>query len=523
MTNTLDELVEQYLELYKSGNAPDIRDYANAHPEHGAELAELLKLALEMENLHVATSQGGLFPAIPELPGTDYRLTRRLGQGGMGTVYEAEQISLNRKVAVKLLAPSLLLDEEQRRQFETEARVIAMLHHPNIVKILSAECNPSRCFYAMELVEGKGADRYEKLSLREVARIGLATAKALAYAHRCGVLHRDIKPSNLLMDATGEVRVSDFGLACLLREQEKDGGQTDVQSGTLRYMSPEMVSQGVNTPTNDQYAFGATLYELATGCPMIKASTAKAMRERICAEPAPRLKSSEPDLDAIINKCLRFHPEERYASMDDVAEDLQRFLNHEPVNAAPSSMLRRVRLWGRRKPTAAALSLVAVLCMVAFILSLVVGYLRTAAALEQAELNAAVADKTLSQVFARIAEQPPSLKNTQLLSTLLPYYRMIARERKLPNDDMCKACAIIGESAMRAGSYREAEEAYRYMMEFRKDAFPINQLAATLRKQGKTAEADQLSGQVAERFSNSPNEQDRYEAVRALLALSSTP
>lgn len=522
---SLEDLVEQFLEQCRSGNAPGVQAFADAHPEQAFDLLKLLPLVMEMEGLDAGKTQkiAVFSQEIPDLPGSDYQLIRRLGSGGMGVVFEALQLSLNRKVAVKLLSPTLLKDAAHRVQFEHEARVIAMLHHPNIVKILSAECNPERCYYAMELIEGKGLDRCEFSDPYEIARIGLQAARALAYAHRCGILHRDIKPANLLLDEAREVHVSDFGLAFLLQGQNEIVEEAGTQSGTLRYMPPERLVHGVSTFSSDQYAFGVTLYELAAKSPLFSELTPKELTARICEGPVPPLKCSEPDLAAIINKSISYRPEARYQNMDELAEDLQHFLNHEPVSAAVTTPIRRLRLWAKRKPTVAALTFVAVFCAVAFAVALVVGYLRTASALKLAEHNAAVADATLSQVFTRIAEQSPSQKNTQLLSTLLPYYRMIARQRNLPESKVCEANAVIGECALRTGSYALAEEAFRNVMKFRKDAFPVNQLVTALKKQGKNAEAAELARQVTARFATSERAEDRFETVRALLALSDSP
>lgn len=523
--SSLEDLVEQFLQQCCIGNAPDLYAFASAHPEHASELLKLLPLAMEIESLNAAKTPDIPFLShdLPDLPGSDYRMIRRLGSGGMGVVFEALQLSLNRKVAVKLLSPSLLKDAAQRCQFENEARVIAMLHHPNIVKILSAECSPERCFYAMELIRGKGLNQCEFNDPREIARIGLQAARALAYAHRCGILHRDIKPANLLLDEAREVHVSDFGLAFLLQGQHEIIEKTGTQSGTLRYMSPERLMHGVNTFSTDQYSFGATFYELIANSPLLAEQTPEELMARIRREPIPPLKCSEPDLAAIINKSISYRPEDRYPGMNELAEDLQRFLNHEPVHAAATSLVRRFRLWVKRKPAVAALAFAVGFSMVAFVIALTVGYLRTTEARNLAERNATVADATLSQVFARIAAQPPSQKNTQLLSTLLPYYQMIAGERNLPDAKICQANAIIGECALRAGSYALAEEAFRNMMKFRNDAFPVNQLATALKKQGKDAEAKKLFQQVVDRFSASGQTEDRFEAVRALLALSGSP
>lgn len=430
----------------------------------------------------------------PDLEGDDYRLIRRLGSGGMGVVFEALQLSLNRKVALKLLSPLLLQDAAQRSLFEHEAHVIARLHHPNIVRIFSAACRPGCCYYAMELIEGKSLDGCEFSNPYEIARIGLQAARAIAYAHRCGILHRDIKPANLLLDEAGEVHVSDFGLAFLLQGRNEVIEKEGAQSGTLRYMSPERLVHGVNTFSSDQYAFGVTLYELVAKSPPFPGLAPEELMERICREPVPPLKCSEPDLAAIINKCVSFRPESRYRSMDELSEDLLHFLNHEPVGASSPSPARRLQLWMKRKPAVAVLSLAAALCVAAFVVALGAGYLQTASALKLAENNAAVADAALSQVFTRIAEQPPSQKNTQLLSALLPYYRMIARGKNLPESKVCEANAVIGECALRTGSYALAEEAFRNMMKFRKDAFPVNQLATALKNRVKIKRQRNFSG-----------------------------
>lgn len=522
---SLEELVEQFLEQCRSGNAPEVSAFAAAHPGHASELLNLLPLVLEMEGLNAEITRRlpHQTSEVPELPDSDYRLIRRLGSGGTGVVFEALQLSLNRKVAVKLLSPLLLKDAVRRGQFENEARVIAMLHHPNIVKVFGAGCSAEHCYYAMEFIGGRGLDRCEFSDPREIARIGLQAARAIAYAHRCGILHRDIKPANLLLDEAREVHVSDFGLAFVLRGGGEIVEKEEARSGTLRYMSPERLAHGVNTFATDQYSLGATLYELVAKSPLLPERNPGELAKRICREPVPPLRCSAPDLAAIINKCISFRPEDRYAGMDDLAADLQHFLNHEPVCAAAPSPARRFRLWIKRKPAVAALGFAAAFCAAAFVAALAAGYLRTTAALNQAERNAAVADATLSQVFARLAEQLPSQKNTQLLSTLLPYYRMIAGERNLPESRISEANAVIGECALRTGNYALAEEAFRNMVELSPDAFPINQLATTLKKQGKSAEATELSRQVVARFADSKQPEERFEAVRALLALSEAP
>ena len=509
-----EDLVEQFLERCRLGDTPDIQVYAAQYPEHAEHLKELLPLLLQLEACageKVRQNHPGATD-LPELNGTDYQLLRKIGSGGMGVVFEARQISLNRNVAVKILATTLLADSAQRKMLENEAQVIAMLHHPNIVKVLSADCKSERCFYAMELIQGKGLDQCEFHDLRELAKIALQAAKALAYAHSCNVLHRDIKPANLLLDADGEVHVSDFGLAFILRTPNGVQENLGTQSGTLRYMAPERLAHGINTFAGDQYSFGVTFYELIAKHPVISGKNPKELIARIIREPLPALTCAEPDLAAIINKCIRFHPAERYAGMDDLAEDLQRFLNHEAVAAANPSPIRRFRLWAKRKPAVAALSLAGIVLLGAFVAALLVGYIRTNAARKLAERNAANANATLSDIFTHIERQTPSAGGSELLARLMPYYQDIATQRKLPEEQIVNANIMAGTAAMRSGNYQIAESAFRQVVSMQPDASVLNQLAEALKKQGKTAEVQRIFRQITEEYPNS------NEAVYAFQA-----
>ena len=524
---TPEEIVADYLERREAGEELTPEALVAEHPEHADELRGLLELMHDMDGFDpertVALSSEGAGSARTNLPDSDYRLVRELGSGGMGVVFEAIQLSLNRRVAVKLLNSSLLTSPEQRTQFENEARVIAMLHHPNIVKIYSAGCSEERCYYAMELIDGKPLERRRFDDLRELARIALQAARALAYAHRCGVLHRDVKPANMLLDAEGNVHISDFGIAFILSGNEPVVEARGSRSGTLRYMAPERLASGVNTFASDQYSFGATFYELATGKPLLQADSQEAMTKRICSTPVEPLVCKEPEFAAIVDKCLSFDPRNRYADMDDAAADLQRFLNREPVRAFASSPWHRFKLWCRRKPAVAAMTFAAIGCAAAFVISLIVGYLQTRAALRLAEHNAQVADSAISKIFRRISEQTASKKNTELLSTLLPYYQTIVRQRNVPASRIGAAYGVIGECALRSGNYAMAEGAFRQMLKYRPGARAMNQLAAVLKKQGKEAESDRLSREVVAGFGDSAVDAERFEAVRALLALSDAP
>ena len=522
---SVEEIAAEFMEKRQAGEALGIEAFLAEHPEHADELRGLLELMLDMEKfdpdktVQLAPDEAARI----NLPDPDYRLVRELGSGGMGTVFEAVQVSLNRRVAVKLLSSSLLASAEQREQFENEARVIAMLHHPNIVKVYSAGCSAERCYYAMELVEGRGLAHERFENLRELARLALQAARAIAYAHRCGVLHRDIKPANMLLDAEGNVHISDFGIAFILAGNERVVESRGSRSGTLRYMAPERLAGGVNTFATDQYSFGASFYELATGKPLLEADSQADMTKLICSAPIPPLVCKEPEFAAIIDKCLSFDPKARYADMDAVAADLQRFLNREPVRAYSYSLRRRFVLWRRRRPAVAALTFAVAGCAAALLVSLVVGYVRTKSALRLAEENAQVADSAISRIFSRISEQTASRKNTALLTALLPYYRSIVNQRDVPGDKLARAHEVIGECALRSGDYALAEDAFRQVMKYRSGAHWSNRLAEVLKKRGKPAEAERLYREVAAKFENSEVAPERFEAVRALLALSDAP
>lgn len=539
-----EDLVEEFLEKCRAEENPDMEAFITAHPDHSEKLRELLPLVRDMEGLKKGTSNAERTPdtertsdfgateasgpadelpegVIPALEDTDFQLLREIGRGGMGVVYEANQRSLSRKVAVKLLSRCLLSDARQRKQFEQESRVIAMLHHPNIVQIFGAGSETDFCYYAMELIDGRGLNHCKFKDLREIARIGAQTARALAYAHRCKVMHRDIKPANILLDAHREPYISDFGIACILPDSLITVEYSGDQSGTLRYMAPERLNSGVETFASDLYSLGATLYELVSNSPMLTADTAKEMVQKIRRGKIPPLKCSEPDLAAIIHKCLRFRPQDRYTSMDALADDLQRFLNYEPIRGVKVPIFRRLKLWIHRKPAVAVMSLVSLLCTAAFVAAMAVGIIRTSVALRRAEENARIADTVLMNVFEHVETQIPSQSGTRLLEELLPYYQNITQQRNPSPGKIAEAHEMIGMYALRAGNFALAESEFRQLSELRADAASQNRLADALRRQGKKSEADVLSRKIVKQYAKSKRFADRYEAVRALQSLAS--
>ncbi len=506
---TLDAAVEEFLAHLRAGKTPDVATFSAQYPAIAMRLRELLPLLLEVETLAEEKTWTPPAPdAPPTLEGSDFRLLRKIGSGGMGEVFEALQLSLNRKVAVKLLPSALLPDSARKKALLREAQVIAMLHHPNIVKVFYAGCASGHCFYAMELIQGVALNGYTPTSLREVVELGLQAARALAYAHRCGVLHRDIKPSNLLLEEGGTLRVGDFGLAAVQQNRSGAFGKLDPRSGTARYMAPERVLRGITTVAGDVYALGLVLYEL----------TESALR---CPDPAhwepgkppPPLQCPNPDLSAVITKCLCPHPSGRYPDMDSLAEDLRRVLDHEVVSARNPSWGHRLCLWAKRRPREAALTFSGVGLLVALVFALAFGYARTTAAWKQAERNASTADAALAEVFTFLDRQTPSAGGSALFSRLMPYWQEIAQQRALPTTRLVEAGTMAGVAAMRAGIWSTAEEAFGQVMARHPSAKIACLLAESLAHQGKQAKSEALYRQITRDYPGT------CEAAKAFLAL----
>ena len=315
-------------------------------------------------------------PDGPRLLG-DYRILREIGRGGMGIVYEAEQQSLHRRVALKVMAGLRRWDSLSRERFEREARSAARLHHTNIVPVFEVGEQDDVCFYAMQFIAGIGLDGLlARLSdpagaggddlpaelrspahpehFRALARIGVQVANGLAHAHARGVIHRDIKPANLLLDVAGVVWITDFGLA---KHADDNLTQPGDFFGTLRYMAPECF-RGGGDALSDLYALGVTLYELVARRPAFPAVPDPDQIERLATDPIPpsRIEPRVPrDLETIILKAMDKDSARRYESADAMADELRRFLADEPIRARPIGVVGRIVRWARRRPVPASL------------------------------------------------------------------------------------------------------------------------------------------------------------------------
>ncbi len=304
----------------------------------------------------------------------DYELLRVIGRGGMGIVYEAKQCSLNRIVAVKRILSGAAADTEEIQRFRAEAETAAGLDHPHIVPIHEIGEHEGQPYFSMGFVDGKSLVAYTAeapLPERKTADLVRKITDAVAHAHRQGIIHRDLKPGNVLVDQWNEPHITDFGLA---KQVDARGGGTVTGQvlGTPSYMPPEQAEGRIKDvgKAADIYAIGATLYFLLTARPPFLAPTPIETLLQVCEkEPLPPRKLTPwitRDLETICLKCLEKEPHRRYPSAGSLADDLARFLRHEPISARRITTLERSVRWARRRPAIALLaSIILVGCVVA--------------------------------------------------------------------------------------------------------------------------------------------------------------
>jgi serine/threonine protein kinase len=294
----------------------------------------------------------------------DYDLLEEIGRGSQGNVYRARQKSLNRTVALKVIRSGRWTTQAHLKRFRLEAETAASLDNSNIVPIYEVGEHDGCCYFSMRLVEGGPLDeisKRESMPIRRAAELIARLAHAVHYAHQSGILHRDIKPGNILIDVKGEPHLTDFGLARLV-EAESTVTRTLDTLGTPSYMAPEQaLGNSQLTSATDVYGLGAVLYHLLTGHPPFAGGTTyDTIRLLLETEPRqPRLWNPkiDGDLATICLKCLEKDPQRRYSSALALAEDLERWLRHEPVRARRTGMFGRGRKWVRRNPTFALLIL----------------------------------------------------------------------------------------------------------------------------------------------------------------------
>ncbi|TWU29978.1 Serine/threonine-protein kinase PknB [Bythopirellula polymerisocia] len=531
----LADVLDRYLASLEEGAPLDVGILAAEHPR----LADDIRaFAASVEMLHEATqgvraakpakkvgaNSTAPFAGEPSPVGAkrlgDFELGAEIGRGGMGIVYEAMQISLHRKVALKVLPFAAMWDHKQLARFQNEAQAAAQLHHPNIVPVFAVGEERGVHFYAMQFIAGRSLDqvvralRYEEesssseraghavstlvaqttepsahplLSSRHtgshteyceaIARLGIQAATALHHAHQCGVIHRDIKPSNLLLDDQQKLWITDFGLARIANNPGVT--MTGDVVGTLRYMSPEQAGgiQLVVDARTDIYSLGATLYELLTlqpACPgEDRQEVLRAISEK---EPIPPrvINAGIPhDLETIVLGAMTKSREDRYASAEKLAEDLSRFLEGKPTLARRPTLRDRSAKWIRRHRVLVSLAAIFLVVLAAVsttsALLLVREQGRTQAALQSAEENLQqarqVVDRFGNQFSRELALLPGSepLRQAVLGDTLAYYEKFIARATDDPalKQQLAATHFQVGTIASRLGDRLRAEESFR--------------------------------------------------------------
>jgi serine/threonine protein kinase/WD40 repeat protein len=601
------ELAEEFIERYRKGERPPLREYINRHPELAAEIREVFPAMAMMENIAVAdesmegpSAKDSRTPEVSVKQLGDYRIIREIGRGGMGLVYEAEQVSLGRHVALKLLPNHALHDAKQKRRFEREARAAAKLHHTNIVPVFGVGEHDGVPYYVMQFIQGLGldtvleelnrmqsgaaptptgmatageirvsrrdvsavdvarslmtggfqqsADRAEasepkpqpafaatldqpatggpygsdpsleksgsgrlsdsfivssssitlagtsgtgrKSAIRKqsywlsVANIGRQVAEALEYAHKQGIQHRDVKPSNLLLDMRGTVWVTDFGLAKVAGPGAENLTHTGDILGTLRYMPPEAF-EGKSDARGDVYSLGITLYELLAMRPAFdERDRNKLIRQVTSGEPASldKVRREIPrDLVTIVQKSIAREPSRRYATAEDLASDLQRFLDDEPIQARRQTHLERSVRWARHHPSIAVLGgvLTAVLVLVTVASLLAAGYFNR---LSHNEAQAAQSerkarhDAEVSRQAESSQRQRAEMEKKRADVTLADMYTsrgLLAGERDAPAESVLWFAAAADQSATAEDSQRQEYNRIRARDWMRQATLPV--------------------------------------------------
>jgi TolB-like protein/Tfp pilus assembly protein PilF/predicted Ser/Thr protein kinase len=309
-------------------------------------------------------SNGEQEPSRIQMEFGDYELLEEIGRGGQGVVYRARQKSLNRTVALKIIALGQWATKSHLKRFRLEAEAAAGINHPSIVPIYEVGERDGACYFSMGLVDGGQLNevvRRTPMSIRQAAELIAKVARTVHYAHEHGILHRDIKPGNILLDAKGEPHLTDFGLARLV-ESESSVTQTLDVLGTPSYMAPEQAlgNNAAVSSATDVYGLGAVLYQLLTGQPPFAGGatyeTIKLLLDTEPRQPRQLNPKIDRDLSTICLKCLEKDPKRRYPSALAFAEDLERWLKHEPIQARHTGIFARGTKWVQRNPTSALLA-----------------------------------------------------------------------------------------------------------------------------------------------------------------------
>ncbi len=403
----LEQVLADYVRSAERGQPLDRQQLIDRHPDLADDLQSFFRNRDAMEQLAEPVQE--LAPTIgldaEQTDGGgnrvryfgDYELVEEIARGGMGVVYKARQVNLKRIVALKMILAGQLASDTDVQRFHAEAEAAAKLDHPNIVPIFEIGQHEGQHYFSMAFVDGESLTREVAEGVfppQEAAAVVRKVAQAIAYAHVEGVIHRDLKPANVLMDQDGQPRVTDFGLA---KRVEAESGLTATGQvlGTPSYMPPEQASGETDQigPLSDVYSLGAILYCLLTGRPPFQAAnpldTLMQVLEREPVSPRQLNPNVPKDLETICLKCLEKDRRRRYASAQALVDELQRFLNGEPIQARPISRPARAWRWCRRKPALATANALAVVATIVTLVILAVAVVRERGLRQRAEWDSA--------------------------------------------------------------------------------------------------------------------------------------
>lgn len=370
----LDLIYQEIMLREQADDQPKLEEYQRRFPELADDLALQFEVdrALDSEQFAGTREQGGATDRVPGaglgfaiskplLPG--FEILEQLGRGGMGVVYKARQLSLDRLVAVKIMLAGPHAGPAELARFHTEAEAVARFQHPNIVQVYDFGIQDGCPFIALEILDVSLAKKLAgtPLPARQAAQWVETLAHAVHYAHQHGIVHRDLKPANVLLSRDGVLKITDFGMAKVVAGRTGPQADSGAILGTPSYMAPEQASGRSRDigPATDVYSLGAILYELLTGQPPFRAGTVQEILDQArLVEPVPpsRRNPKVPrDLETICLACLQKEPARRYASAHALAKDLGAFLAGEPIQSRPTGSWERLSRWARRKPADAVL------------------------------------------------------------------------------------------------------------------------------------------------------------------------
>ncbi len=509
-----EELQAIYLGLVPALDAEQIEAHIVHCPDCQERMDEVCRLGANAEDLLESEGEDSSLPKLPH-----YEMIERIGRGGMGVVYKARDERLDRTVAIKMILFGLQPDDQTMARFETEAHAVARLSHPNILAVHELGRHHGIPYLVLEYIDGANLAetlRQRKvLPWKEASELTRTLAKAIHEAHEEGVIHRDLKPGNVLMTRDNVPKVCDFGLAKLVDTDAPLTRTADV-FGTPSYMAPEQIRSSRKVgPAADVYALGAMLYEMLVGRPPFQGATPLEIFDQVTkldpVSPKQLVPEVPRDLETICLQCLEKDPKRRYDSAEELADDLTRFLNHEPIKARPISFFGKAAKWTKRRPATAALVGVSVLAFL--ILSIGGwagnGFLSAALAETKKANEKAEREKTVALQAQAKAEKADDEKRIQLAKTE----------------------TALGDNARQRGFYKKAidhwEKAIGY---WKQDSDKAHQQEVPLRLKQIRAhgslsllpEAKKLLAKIT-KHPNIKDHQAEVLLIRAEVALDTTP